>query len=457
MFHLKVVTEITAPHYLKAPSEAILENATPYYFTLKAYACRSCLNFTISRGFRFENFTGTLAVGIPITLSWHRDVNETNQIDFFLVNMTYPFTFFPPTTQLFPSTDITQSYGTLNVTFPGSGGYLVEGRNQTSDIVADTRIFNVSRLENGGSDNSTIQSSFVPSSTVTPSASSVLESGEPSSSFTESVRSTATAPPMSDSTHRTGKTFIIIGTVIGSLLLFGGGIFLFIRKRRHRNRNLKHRLSPNFKIIPEQNSHSPPVGNKTRETISPMLVGEMTPNEGDRSQDTVEQNPEGDPVEDEGERRNSISTPVHVDTSEPQSPREESPQAPLDDVGAEVLRLRDQEVEFDPSKSSNIRVIRSLVTLLLIFGGGTLLFIHKQRHRNRNLKHRLSSNPEDNTWAKFAFSAGWKWRESEPVVGNPTEDEREGRNSIGTPWMSTLLTARVHVKRSTSYLGRCGN
>ncbi len=78
-----------------------------------------------------------------------------------------------------------------------------------------------------------------------------------------------------------------------------------------------------------------------------MLAGEMTPNEGDRSHDTVEQNTEGGPIEDEGERRNSIGTPVHVDTSEPQSAQqEEVPQAGLDDVVAEVLRLRTQFQQF---------------------------------------------------------------------------------------------------------------
>ncbi len=87
---------------------------------------------------------------------------------------------------------------------------------------------------------------------------------------------------------------------------------------------------PNPKIIPEQNSHSPPVGNKNHDTISPMVVGEMMPNEGDRSQDTVEQNSEWDLVEDEGERRNSIGTSVHVDTSEPQvAPQQEVPQGCL--------------------------------------------------------------------------------------------------------------------------------
>ncbi|PBK82587.1 hypothetical protein ARMGADRAFT_1038493 [Armillaria gallica] len=104
-----------------------------------------------------------------------------------------------------------------------------------------------------------------------------------------------------------------------------------------------HHLSPNPKIIPEQNLHSLPVGNKNHETISPMVVSEMMPNEGDRSQDTVEQNSEWDLVEDEGERRNSIGTSVHVDTSELQvAPQQEVPQAALSVIVAEVLRLRTQ-------------------------------------------------------------------------------------------------------------------
>ncbi len=103
----------------------------------------------------------------------------------------------------------------------------------------------------------------------------------------------------------------------------------------------------NPKIIPELNSihsHLPPVGNKNSETISPMLAGEMLPNLGSGSREPVKESPEGNPTEDERERRISIGTHVNNDDSEAQSPREreESPQAPLDDVGAEVLRLRDQ-------------------------------------------------------------------------------------------------------------------
>ncbi|PBK60570.1 hypothetical protein ARMSODRAFT_1068397 [Armillaria solidipes] len=345
-----------------------------------------------------------------ITLSWHRDVNDSSQIQFGLTIGTKGSGHSSDDLDLSSTTDITQPDGTLTVTFPGPGIYVVYATNQTS-IVATTRRFQI--------DSSTLSPSPLHSASVNPSVPLVAESevsrsifahpvpprnqckslqlphrmvpprnqykapgpyshivglGEAakysysssssmksvqitattlpngsssesvqstSSSSTKSVKRTATAPPNSNSvprTHKNHKRSIIIAAVIGSLvsllLLFGGGTFFFIRKRRHRN--LKHRLSPNSKVIPELNSHSPPVGNKNGETISHTLAGEMTPNRGDGSLEPVEQNPEGDPVEDEGERRNSIGTPVHVDTSESQSPH-----APLDDVGAEVLRLRD--------------------------------------------------------------------------------------------------------------------
>ncbi len=151
--------------------------------------------------------------------------------------------------------------------------------------------------------------------------------------------------------HPNHKTSIIIGAVIGCLvsllIIFGGGTFLFIRKRRHPNWNLKHRLSPNLKIIPELNSLSPPVGNKNGEVITPMMVGEMAPNFGDRNQERLGQTLGGNPTEDNRERRDSISMPVHIYTSEPQStPEQEGPQAALDDVVAEVVRLRTQFQQF---------------------------------------------------------------------------------------------------------------
>ncbi|KAK0430897.1 hypothetical protein EV421DRAFT_1743578 [Armillaria borealis] len=155
-----------------------------------------------------------------------------------------------------------------------------------------------------------------------------------------------TNPNSTPHQHRKHKTSVIIGAVIGSLvsllLLCGGGAFLFIRQRKHRN--LKHRLLSNPKIIPGFNSHSPPVRDKNSEI---MLEGEMTPNLGDRSPDIVERSPEGNLTDDDGERRNSIETRLRVNTSELQSARQEAPpQAALGDVVAEVLRLRTQFQHF---------------------------------------------------------------------------------------------------------------
>ncbi len=62
----------------------------------------------------------------------------------------------------------------------------------------------------------------------------------------------------------------------------------------------------------------------------------MTPNLADIS-------PEGNVAEDERERRDSVETHLHADTSEPQSAQQqEGSHAVLDDVAAEVLRLRVQ-------------------------------------------------------------------------------------------------------------------
>ncbi|PBK82605.1 hypothetical protein ARMGADRAFT_1090187 [Armillaria gallica] len=192
----------------------------------------------------------------------------------------------------------------------------------------------------------TTHSSFSTKFDVVLSA-SVTETGQQTSSSTESAQSTAPTSPSSNLIHRNHKTPIIIGAATGSLVfllfIFGGSTFLFIRKGRHRNWKLKHRLSPNFKIIPEINSHPPPVRNKNGETITPILVDRVALDTGIGSQEIVEQNPEVNPTEDEEERRNSISSPVHVDTSVSQiAAQQDDPQAALGDVVAEVVRLRTQ-------------------------------------------------------------------------------------------------------------------
>ncbi|KAK0430084.1 hypothetical protein EV421DRAFT_1860468 [Armillaria borealis] len=372
----------------------------------------SCLHFPISYGFHFENFTGTVTAGVPITLSWHRDANDTGQILFVLRSVLHSL----QGRHLPLAADTTQPNGTFNVTFPASGEYIVEASTDETGLVAAVtpQIFNVRASPDDGY-NITLSSSFseaVTRTTITvlihssmedvtitsaavpdhssmdavtitraavpdnssmeavtitraavPDNSSmeavtITRAAVPDNSSmetvtrtrtailsTESVQSSMTAPPDANPIHRDHKTPIIIGAVTGSLvslLVFGGGAFLFIRKRRHRNWNLKHRLSPNLIMMPELNFHSPPVRSKNGETISAVPAGEITPDEGEGRQEPVEGSPEGNPTEDERERRNSTGSPVHNDTSHRQSTREESPQAPLDDVGAEVLRLRDQ-------------------------------------------------------------------------------------------------------------------
>lgn len=81
--------------------------------TLKVYVCRSCLQFAISQGFHFDKISGTVTVGIPITISWHRDVYDTRFVQkYIILGLVRPF----PT-----STDTTQPDGMVNVTFPITG------------------------------------------------------------------------------------------------------------------------------------------------------------------------------------------------------------------------------------------------------------------------------------------------------------------------------------------------
>ncbi|KAK0229588.1 hypothetical protein EDD85DRAFT_794073 [Armillaria nabsnona] len=172
-----------------------------------------------------------------------------------------------------------------------------------SHIIATTQTFNVAPNV----------SLPIPIESVISSTFSMTETGQLPSDSMESVQ--------------------ITGSLVFLLIILGGSTFLFIQKQRYGKWNLKHRLSPNPKIIPQPNLHSPPVGNKNCETISPRWEGDMTVNLGDRSWETVEHSQEGNLTEVERERRNSISVP---DTLESQSVQQK---AALDIV-AEVLRLR---------------------------------------------------------------------------------------------------------------------
>ncbi|KAK0219561.1 hypothetical protein EDD85DRAFT_989024 [Armillaria nabsnona] len=297
--------------------------------------------FAISHGFRFDNLTETLTVGIPITLSWHRDANNSKQIDISLLNYLYPFINTPQVTTLKSAADIPQPYGTLNMTIPNSGLYLVEAHN-AGTVVANTGAFDVKPpSENGGGGSSTMPSYlFIPAypDHIGPFCVGVRR-------VIQVLQSTETAPPESNSTHQNGKASIVIGTVIGSLvsllLLLVGGTFLFIRKRRQRN--LNRGLLPNPKIIPEIYSHSPPLRNENSEIVSPTPAREVVPHMQDGSCETAEDIPGGNPTDGGRERGNSIRNP---DASDPQSEQQQERLQAAFDVVSEVFRFRTQFQQF---------------------------------------------------------------------------------------------------------------
>ncbi|KAK0492618.1 hypothetical protein EDD18DRAFT_1409006 [Armillaria luteobubalina] len=292
----------------KPPDRVIHRDATPHYFV------------SASQGFHFEDFEGNVTAGIPITLSWLRNVDDPNQMDFQLRNTARTL---PPVDSSFSLTNLTQLSGTTNVTFPKSGGHVIDATFNQTTFPATTQTFGVTPLP---------AETAIVSVSVKPLPSSVTETGQPPSSPSGSAQSTVIVPMNLNSTHRSRRAPIIIGAVIGSLLAL---LLLF-----------GHHLSGYPKMVPGLNSYSLPVGNRHNKIISPMLADEMAPDVGTGSLELVEGGPQRNGIEvDDGEQRSNIATPVHNNISEGPSPRGENLQSPLDDVGAEVLRLRDQVLQ----------------------------------------------------------------------------------------------------------------
>ncbi|KAK0465762.1 hypothetical protein IW261DRAFT_1522666 [Armillaria novae-zelandiae] len=288
-----------------------------------------CLDFTVSRGFRFDNYTGTVTATLPITLSWHREVGDPDNISFALGIIQSQGSFEEP---FFSATDLSQFDGTVNVSFPVPGEYQIEAKNAGFGL-ATSQTFNVA-TSGGGS--TTVSSSRLQS------GSSVMETpGEPPSSATQSVQSTVNDQPTSNLTSRNHR-ISIVGTVIGSvvsiLLVFGSGVFLFIRRRRRRD--FDRLLLPHPELLSELNSHSPPVASVHKQSREMMLYVE---GEIHRAVDGSET---GNPIEDGRERRDDPGVSLHIDTSESESPEEqEAPQSAFRDVVTEVRRLRMQVQE----------------------------------------------------------------------------------------------------------------
>ncbi|KAK0492962.1 hypothetical protein EDD18DRAFT_442473 [Armillaria luteobubalina] len=77
-----------------------------------------CIKFAHSNGFHFDEFSGTvLSLGIPITLSWHFDIGDPDEV-FFQRRHILQQSFFQG--DLGPA-EITHANRTLNVTLPSNG------------------------------------------------------------------------------------------------------------------------------------------------------------------------------------------------------------------------------------------------------------------------------------------------------------------------------------------------
>ncbi|KAK0470967.1 hypothetical protein IW261DRAFT_913684 [Armillaria novae-zelandiae] len=228
-----------------------------------------CIKFTLLNGFHFDEFSGTaLSVGIPITLSWHFDTGDPDEV-FFQRRHIIQQSFFQG--DAIP-TEITHPNGTLNVTFPSNGTFIVDAiasGTGSLNLLNSSGIFNFS----GASEDS------VSSDTTSSSSFSTSSSGEISQKPT-----TSAIPPSASSAHanRDRKTSIIIGAVIGSvaLVLFLLGSATLILRRNYIR--LKHSLLPNPKITFDRQSISllsslyPLTEKANGDVISPGILPSLT-------------------------------------------------------------------------------------------------------------------------------------------------------------------------------------
>ncbi len=112
--------------------------------TIKAYGRRSCLHFVISYGLHFDDFLGTVPLEqgpFRITLSWHRNVNNSSQIRFGLTQYgSVDDGAVVGSGSLDDTTDLTQADGTLNVTFRGAGCVMTIFIMNTQSTFSNRRI-----------------------------------------------------------------------------------------------------------------------------------------------------------------------------------------------------------------------------------------------------------------------------------------------------------------------------
>ncbi|KAK0440441.1 uncharacterized protein EV420DRAFT_1581567 [Desarmillaria tabescens] len=257
-----------------------------------------CFHFTISTGFRFVDVEENANVGIPFTLTWHRDPGDPLEFQFEQRNVSQPagqgelIPFTPP--------DNGTTDGIVTVNFPAPGTYVVEiivdnhsiratsspifASNQdaqnnhsltpsstsSAPVIISTQSFNpssepislnfarssssgVSTTESSSQiseSGSTAGSASTTTNILTPSsdlsytsdaASHITESGSIAGS--PSITASTPASTSNNSSHKPRNTSTIIGAVIGPILFFillSVGVVVYRRLRRNRN----HRSSP---------------------------------------------------------------------------------------------------------------------------------------------------------------------------------------------------------------------
>ncbi|SJL17988.1 uncharacterized protein ARMOST_21559 [Armillaria ostoyae] len=140
-------------------------------------AIRRCYHFIVSyAGFTFDDPPESLIAGIPATITWHRKSDDPDDIYFERRNVVSQSS---GNGDSIPSpSDTTQLQGTLTVTFPSAGKYLIEVvESQKNDVIGSSHSLTVASQASQNSESSISSSvSSSPSTTTTGSPLSLASS-----------------------------------------------------------------------------------------------------------------------------------------------------------------------------------------------------------------------------------------------------------------------------------------
>ncbi|KAK0226892.1 hypothetical protein EDD85DRAFT_940610 [Armillaria nabsnona] len=350
---------------------------------------RTFKNFTTTYGFTFDDPPASPIAGIPTALTWHRNSDDPNDIYFerrSVVSQSSGNGDSVPS-----SSDTTQRQGTLSVTFPSAGRYVIEVLDsQTDDVIGSshslTVVSQVQDIESSISVTGAPSFTFYVTSASSPTASSAREQN---SSVYDPIISTPSANPASSTSsppsrsgspgsnsNRHHQLSIIIGATIGSvvflLLLLGIGVFLFTRKHApHYGQSIvsfcppddegkSRSISPVIPVgtaVSSTNFKNPDGKDRRRNTfgqesrplpVDPQIGGSAKKQARPRRQEAL-QSAKGKRIKFARVMRNSfctVSEPLPVDSARAREQAgpggEEMPRAALGDMEAEVLRLKTQ-------------------------------------------------------------------------------------------------------------------